>query len=40
MMSGLSMLPSHIYYDVAQVLDSNQLENVCVDISDIGCCMC
>jgi len=36
MMSGLSMLGSHIYYDVTHVLDSNQLENVYVDISDIG----
>ena len=40
MMSGLSMVGSHVYYAVTHVLDSDQLENVRVDISEIGYSTC
>ena len=40
MMSGLSMEGSHVYYAATHVLDSDQLENVHVNISDIGYCTC
>jgi hypothetical protein len=35
MMSGLSMVGSHVYYAVTHVLDSDQLENVHVNKSEI-----
>ena len=40
MMSGLSMVGSHVYYTATCVWDSDQLENVGVDKSDIGYCTC
>jgi hypothetical protein len=40
MMSVSSMVGSHIYYAVTHFLDSDQLEDVCVDISEIGYCTC
>ena len=39
-MCRLSMEGSHVYYTATHVLDSDQLENVHVDISDIGFCTC
>ena len=39
-MSVPSMVGSHVYYAVTLVLDSDQLENVRVNISDIGYFMC
>ena len=38
MMSALSMVGSHIYYAATHGLDSDQLVNVHVNISDIGYC--
>ena len=40
MMSGLSMEGSHLYYAAAHFLDSDQLDNVHVNIGDIGYCTC
>ena len=39
-MSGLSMEGSHVNYTAIHVLDSDQLENVHVDISVIRYCTC
>ena len=40
MMSVPSMVGSHVYYAKTHVLDQDQLENVRVDISEIGYCTC
>ena len=34
------MVGSHVYYAMTHVLDQDQLENVHVDISEIGYCTC
>jgi hypothetical protein len=39
-MSAPSMVGSHIYYTATRVFDLDQLENVRVDMSDIGYCTC
>ena len=40
MTSVHSMVGSHVYYTMTHVLDEDQLENVRVDISEIGYCTC
>jgi hypothetical protein len=39
-MSAPSMVGSRLYYTTTHVLDKDQLENVRVNISEIGYCMC
>jgi hypothetical protein len=34
------MVGSHVYYATTHVLDYDQLENVRVDICEVGYCMC
>jgi hypothetical protein len=36
----LSMVGSNVYYAATHVLNLDQLENVCIDISEIGYCTC